>query len=804
MNKSLLKLTLILLVAILMIALVACDPDVTPTPDGDDTTDTPSDDTPTPITFTVTFDSKGGTGIEGYTDIAFGQSVPAPSATPTKTGHIFDGWTLANGTPVDFDTYTVQSNVTFFASWKAKNYDITALLTDEGRKENIIDISTGSVSEHYGDAFAVNGGTLVQKDIDGISTWSTTFSLSYETTSASTQTLPVPTTTRTGDRFMYWYYYEGDTIVPLTATLAHGSQKKEVALLNGYKYDGARTIYAMWYSALDNITVKFNSGLEGIDLGIEDVVIKDGDHIMKPTAPAASGYDFNGWTYTLKDDEENDVVFDMIFYVDPSSHGTHITCDMATENVFNIDANWTKRIEITSASDWTSLDASSEDVRGANIYLMNDIELNDYTPIFDTSNPFSGIFDGNEHTIKIAFSSDTEGTYSLIGVNNGVIKRLTISESQIAVNTAKENNTIYAGFVTGISRGTITGVTINLSSVIIGDNESTWYVGGVVGANHGELSNISINSLGITTAGKNGNVGGIVGHNISGFIQGATVSDLDIACNLDEDGCVGLVAGKVTFGDTKKVVITNSNINLNAGGSGYAGGVAGLVSNNSIEECSISTCDIFVGKDTMGRNANAGGVVGEGGSAIKNTSLSAVSVEAIGEKIAVAGGVVGINFCEGGNRGQIQHTVATGKVSAKSAGKIYAGGISGQQNAGASSSTGAVAYVYAEFNVSATRLTAGEDATDVPVKIGKAFGSLDKSTTCKNTYIADTSTITVDEVEYNADDKQYEVTTHSAIQEITPGHETIQNATWIGRELKLDTNTWIVADGSYPTLKLSA
>jgi hypothetical protein len=254
---------------------------------------------------------------------------------------------------------------------------------------------------------------------------------------------------------------------------------------------------------------------------------------------------------------------------------------------------------------------------------------------------------------------------------------------------------------------------------------------------------------------------------------------------------VGGVAGKITVGDCKKVVLSNGTMTVTSGASAYIGGIAGKIANNRVDDCTIADCRFVA----TGEYAYAGGVVGEGGSAIRNTSVADTSIEAVGAKIAVAGGVVGVNFCESGNRGQIQYVVAKGSVRGQSNGKVYVGGISGQQNAGASSSNGAVAYVYAEFDVYAsTNSTAS-------VKIGKAFGSLDKSTTCQNVFVADTSIISVDDVEYNADEKQYEITIHSAVQEITPGYETIQNATWVNKQLKLDSNLWIVADGSYPTLK---
>ena len=808
MKKNFLKLLLIVLLTVLALSLFACTPTNNPvTPDGGDG-DVDDTDTPTPVTFSVTFDSKGGTGIEGYTDVEFGQCVPAPSTNPTKTGYIFDGWTLSNGDPVDFDAYTVYSNVTFFASWKAKTYDITARLTDEGRKDFILDVTSDTVSEYFGDIFSVANSDLEQKDVDGVSTWTASFSLSYESTNASSQSLPVPKIDKSGDRFLYWYYYKDGAIVPLTSTHAQGSTKETVALLNGYNIDGPLTVYAMWYSTLDNVTVKFNPGRDDVSISINDVRIKDGDHLSMPTTPTANGFDFDKWTYILTDEEGEETFYDMAFYLDPSSHGTHVTMDMTTEGVFNLYAHWTKHIDISSASDWLGLDMTDKDVQNANIYITQNIQLDDYTTIFNSSNPFCGVLDGQGNTITMSVLAGIDGCYALVGVNEGVIKSLNISASEIVIADDVETGVVYAGMVAGISKGTISAVSVELSFIqAYPTNANSTYIGGIAGVNYGEISNVKITNFSISATGNIGYIGGVVGDNGSGFITTATIANMEISSKLEVNGHSGLVAGRITYGDCTKIVASDSTVDLSAGKNAYAGGIAGLVNNNKIEECSLANCTVAIGAhDVIGANAYAGGIVGKGGSAIRNMSISAITVNATSNSLTVAGGIAGINFCESGNRGQIQYTVATGSVNGKSAGKIYVGGFCGQQNAGTSSSNGALAYVYGELNVTATRLTnvsEGEETPEVTVKIGKAFGSCDKTTNCQNVYLADSSTINVDSVEYDKEAEQYPVTTHVSITEITPGFETIQNATWLSRQLKLDTNTWVLTDGSYPSLVIA-
>ncbi len=69
-----------------------------------------------PITYTVIFDSNGGSNINSQT-LTEGAVVTKPT-NPTKTGYTFKGW-LLNGTTYDFTT-PVTGNITLVASWEAE------------------------------------------------------------------------------------------------------------------------------------------------------------------------------------------------------------------------------------------------------------------------------------------------------------------------------------------------------------------------------------------------------------------------------------------------------------------------------------------------------------------------------------------------------------------------------------------------------------------------------------------------------------------------------------------------------------
>lgn len=75
-------------------------------------------------TYTVTFNSNGGTDVAPITGINSGEHIQEPAVT--KENHEFKGWYLDNTTFLnawDFDNDTVTSNVTLHAKWE-KNTDI--------------------------------------------------------------------------------------------------------------------------------------------------------------------------------------------------------------------------------------------------------------------------------------------------------------------------------------------------------------------------------------------------------------------------------------------------------------------------------------------------------------------------------------------------------------------------------------------------------------------------------------------------------------------------------------------------------
>ncbi|TVP85557.1 MAG: hypothetical protein EA375_04305 [Acholeplasmataceae bacterium] len=156
----------------------------------------PDDDSET---FTVTFDSQGGSSVNAI-EVDDGETITPP--IPTKIGHTFIGWFLGPELSADaFDAdVAITSNLILYARWQVNTYTIT---------------------------FVVNDGTP-------ISTVDRTFGAP----------LDLPVTTRDGHTFAGWF-----TDAILTQTLTHTHMPA-----------GHLLLYAKWQANMYTITFVVNDG----------------------------------------------------------------------------------------------------------------------------------------------------------------------------------------------------------------------------------------------------------------------------------------------------------------------------------------------------------------------------------------------------------------------------------------------------------------------------------------------------------------------------------------------------------------
>ncbi len=163
-----------------------------------------------------------------------------------------------------------------------------------------------------------------------------------------------------------------------------------------------------------------------------------------------------------------------------------------------------------------------------NYRLMNDlvksstyIELIGREMESDTYHSFTGVFDGNGHTIQLNITVDYEyvdrNTKELVGlfcINEGTIKNLT---ARIFI-TGKASHELYYGGICGKNLGVIENCRVNADDFAI-LQEGARYIGGIAGYNSGTIKECYNTGQirGSTSYNYNDKgpyyIGGIVGYN---------------------------------------------------------------------------------------------------------------------------------------------------------------------------------------------------------------------------------------------------------------------------------------------------
>ena len=274
-----------------------------------------------------------------------------------------------------------------------------------------------------------------------------------------------------------------------------------------------------------------------------------------------------------------------------------------------------------------------------------DLENTSWTPIaYNYEHPYSGTFDGNNHTISglsINNSSTNYGYFGLFGAvgEGGTVTNLTV-EGSITVNSGSN---VRAGGVVASNDGDVSNCT---SEVAITVEANIAYIGGIIGSNAGNVSNCT-NKTDITATANTAYIGGVIGFN-GGSLTNCSNS--------------GAVEG------------TGQTAN-----GAYVGGIVG--SNNHTESVmgSVENCYNTGTVTATGSNAVAGGVMGVN----LNTVNSCYNTGTVTG--TTAGGVVGANSY-GTTPGTVTSCYNVGKVAASSEGTTI-GGVVGANSNGSTSGT---------------------------------------------------------------------------------------------------------------------
>jgi hypothetical protein len=247
----------------------------------------------------------------------------------------------------------------------------------------------------------------------------------------------------------------------------------------------------------------------------------------------------------------------------------------------------------SASVDFTRIDTASklDDVRNdlsGNYLLVADLDLSGFsswTPIGNGSANFSGIFNGNGHTIANLTITSSDEYQGLFGFTSGGI----INDLRLDGVTVSGSNDV--GGLVGCSENSSVISHCRVTGSVSGSESR---IGGLVGYSGGNGSIISCTASG--TVSGDSDVGGLLGYN-SGSVVTKSFATCDV---ISASGFVGGLVGYNFSGST----ISNcySTGTVTATSTGFLGGLAGF-NNSDIINC-------YATGTVTGSNNYRGGLTG--------------------------------------------------------------------------------------------------------------------------------------------------------------------------------------------------
>ena len=268
-----------------------------------------------PISYTVKYDSNGGTGSMEPQTIKYDESTSLSSSKFTKTGYAFAGWkrddkdngkTYSNGENVLNLLSTDGASTTMYAQWKANAYTVTFIDGHDGKTITTDTVSYGeTANEPTKPTHEGYTATDWDKPLTNI-TGDTTITLNYRP-----------------NKYTITFNGNGDNISGTTADKSMEYGKDDTLTANGYtrngytwagwtseasgngktytdkqkvnnltsEDNGVVTLYAQWKVNKYNVTFVDGKSGETVDRQQIDY----GGNAAMPNVPAHTGYTSTGW-----------------------------------------------------------------------------------------------------------------------------------------------------------------------------------------------------------------------------------------------------------------------------------------------------------------------------------------------------------------------------------------------------------------------------------------------------------------------------------------------------------------------------
>ena len=315
------------------------------------------------------------------------------------------------------------------------------------------------------------------------------------------------------------------------------------------------------------------------------------------TAPKKTGAYFEGWYYT-----------------DGTrlAYNTSISGDCTVTARYNSSYDGTEEhpVPISSVEDlylfWGNVNQYGE--VGLCAKLMNDIVLNEgtfdadgnysggtateWTPIGTYEAPYTGIFDGDGHTIRGLYSNSGDDYQGLFAkLKNAIVKDLTV--------TGYIKGYDYVGAIAGVARGTTNILNCRSECTIKADDN----IGGIVGESYDSVVIRDCYNAGEIRGDED--IGGIVGDaNDNTIIENC--HNLGAITNEDDDDTGG-IAGVIY----DNVIVRNCSNTGTVSGDDDIGGIVGDINDSGVVENCYNTGEVSGDDDIggiAGETPEAGGI----------------------------------------------------------------------------------------------------------------------------------------------------------------------------------------------------
>ena len=292
---------------------------------------------------------------------------------------------------------------------------------------------------------------------------------------------------------------------------------------------------------------------------------------------------------------------------------------------------WFAALVNGTLTDGTAQNAAACAVLTTNIDLTGEA----WTPIGSESNPYTGTFDGQNHTISGMTIENAESYSGLFGNVTGTVRDFTVTGS-ITI-TGSEAVSKVGGAVgslgTNSAGGTVSGVTSGVNITVSAGND---HIGGVVGSMP-ENSSPTVESClymgNITVTVEAGSVAGVVGYIRTGTIQNCA-NQGGISINTGGNGSVGGILGYCNNG---KIYIRNCYNSGSIAAEGTAN-VGAIVGQNKSTQATVSNCCYLTGSADKGQGQLTDDAAGTAVKTDEDFKSGAVAVLLQGSQTAQAWG----------------------------------------------------------------------------------------------------------------------------------------------------------------------